>query len=86
MLNLDGRRKNCYTCCMTTITIPAINLDQETAIILFLDALHVPYKMTGDIEETDYLRSFPANAEHLNKSMEQGKNGQITQISLDDIC
>lgn len=75
-----------HICCMTTITIPAINSDQETAIMLFLDALHVPYKMTGDIDETDYLLSSPANAEHLNKSMEQGKNGQVTQISLDDIC
>ena len=63
-LNLDGRGKIYHIYYMTTITIPAINSEQATAIMLFLDARHVPYKMTGDVDETDYQLSFPANANH----------------------
>ena len=31
------------------------------------------------------LLSSDANAEHLQKSMEQEKNGKVTQLNLDDI-
>lgn len=70
---------------MTTLTIPQLNQDQETAIRIFLDALHVDYKASDETDETAYLLSSPANAEHLQKSFEQAKKGEVTSVSLDDI-
>lgn len=45
---------------MTTLTIHPANSDQETAIRIFLDALHVEYKTGGDADDTVYLMSSPA--------------------------
>jgi glucose-6-phosphate isomerase len=70
---------------MTTLTVHPVSEDQETAIRLLLDALHVDYKATEDTDETEYLLSSPANAEHLKKSIEQGQKGEVTNLSLDDI-
>jgi len=70
---------------MTTLTISAVNQDQETAIRIFLDALHVDYKASEEADETAYLLASPANAEHLQKSIEQAKKGEVTSFSLDDI-
>jgi hypothetical protein len=70
---------------MTTLTIHPTSDEQETAIRIFLDALHVDYKAAEETDDTTYLLSSPANAEHLQKSIEQGKNGEVTKLGLDDI-
>jgi hypothetical protein len=70
---------------MTTLTISPANQDQETAIRIFLDALHVEYKASEETDETAYLLATPANAEHLQKSIEQAKKGEVTSVNLDDI-
>lgn len=70
---------------MTTLTVHPISEDQETAIRIFLDALHVDYKTTEASDDTDYLLSSPANAAHLQKSIEQAQNGEVVKLSLDDI-
>jgi hypothetical protein len=70
---------------MTTLTIHPNTSDQETAIRIFLDALHVDYKASEDLDDTSYLLSSVANAEHLKKSIEQGQNGEVTKLHLDDI-
>jgi len=70
---------------MTTLTVHPVSEDQETAIRLFLDALHVDYNATDEMDETEYLMSSPANAEHLQRSIEQGNRGEFTRIGLDDI-
>ena len=70
---------------MTILTVHPLSSDQETAIRMFLDALHVDYKANDDTDETAYLLSSSANAEHLKKSIEQAKNGEVTELHLDDI-
>lgn len=70
---------------MATITIHPATSDQETAIRIFLDALHVEYK-SEEIDDTEYLLSSSANADHLKKSVAQSKNGETTKLNLDDIC
>ena len=70
---------------MTTLTISPASSDQETAIRIFLDALHVEYKANDDADDTTYLLSSTANAEHLKKSIEQGQKGEVTTLHLDDI-
>jgi len=70
---------------MTTLTIHPVSEDQETAIRIFLDALHVEYKTTDETDETEYLLSSPANEAHLQKSIEQGQRGEVTKLNLDDI-
>jgi len=71
---------------MSTLTIHPADMDQETAIRLFLDALHVSYKSTEkDIDETGYLSASTAMKAHLDKAAEQEKNNEGVQISLGDI-
>lgn len=38
------------------------------------------------MDETEYLLSSEANAEHLRLSIEQAKRGEFTELSLQDIC
>jgi hypothetical protein len=70
---------------MTTLTIHPISEDQETAIRIFLDALHVEYQTMEASDDTTYLLSSAANAAHLQKSIEQAQNGEVVKLSLDDI-
>ncbi|GAA4463067.1 hypothetical protein GCM10023093_10720 [Nemorincola caseinilytica] len=71
---------------MSTLTIHPADMDQETAIRLFLDALHVNYKTSEkETDETEYLSASPAMKEHLNKAVQQDKNNEGSQVSLDDI-
>jgi hypothetical protein len=68
------------------LTIHPADMDQETAIRLFLDALHVNYKSTEpNLDETEYLSSSQAMKAHLDKAAQQEKNGEGKSISLDDI-
>ena len=39
----------------------------------------------NSIQETAYLLSSPANAEHLRASVADAEQGKVTQISLDDL-
>ena len=70
---------------MITLTIHPANSDQDTAIRLFLDALHVDYKTGEEMDETDYLKSSPAMVEQMNKAMNEEQLGEGTKISLDEI-
>jgi hypothetical protein len=70
---------------MTTLTTNPLSSDQETAVRMFLDALHIEYKTNEDTDDTTYLLSSTANAEHLKKSIEQGQKGEVTELHLDDI-
>jgi hypothetical protein len=70
---------------MTTLTIHPVSDEQETAIRIFLDALHVDYKASEETDDTAYLLSSPANVEHLKKSIDQAQKGEVTKLGLDDI-
>lgn len=70
---------------MTTLTIHPANLDQDTAIRVFLDALHVDYKTGDEMNETDYLNSSPSMVDKLNNAISEEQNGKGTTISLDEI-
>lgn len=70
---------------MTTLTIHLENPDQETAVRLFLEALHVKYVSSQTENETVYLQSSPAMVDHLKKAAEQEQRGEGVKIALDDI-
>lgn len=70
---------------MNTLIVHPRTADEETAIRIFLDALHVAYRADDTEDDTAYLLSSGANAEHLKKSFEQGQNGELTALSLDDV-
>jgi hypothetical protein len=70
---------------MNTLTIHPTNSDQETAIRIFLDALHVEYKSADNIDETSYLMSSPAMVEQLDKALEQEACNEGVKITLDDV-
>ena len=63
---------------MSTLTIHPADMDQETAIRLFLDALHVSYSASGkNIDETEYLSASSAMKEHLDKAAQQEKTAKV---------
>ena len=71
---------------MNILNVHPTDSNQETAIRMFLDALHVDYKSTEkEMDETEYLSASAAMREHLDKAAEQEKNAQGVKISLDDI-
>ena len=75
-----------YICIMSTLTIHPTDMNQETVIRLFLDALHVNYNTSEkDMDETEYLSASAAMKAHLDKAAEQEKNNEGKNISLDDI-
>ena len=53
-----------------------IDSDLETAIRMFLDALHVQYKTDNDVDDTTYLNSSPAMIEHINTAIKQETEGK----------
>jgi len=69
---------------MATITIHTADINQETAIRVFLDALKVEYK-SDETDDTEYLLASSSNADHLQKSINQSEQGELTKLSLDDI-
>jgi len=71
---------------MSTLTIHPENIDQETAIRLFLDALHVKYQASEQsMDDTAYFLASPVMTERLNIAAEQEKNGAGKTITLDEI-
>ena len=70
---------------MSILTVHPVKSDQETAIRLFLDALHVQYKTEDETDETAYLTSSPAMVEQINTAIEQEKRGEGIRVTLDDI-
>lgn len=70
---------------MKTLTVHPANSDQDTAIKLFLDALHVEYQTAEEMNETDYLMSSPAIVKQMDKAMDEEQRGEGTKVLLDDI-
>ena len=65
-----------------------VDADAEPVMIL-LDDLHKAVLMSEreftSWQETEYLLSNPANAAHLRKSLEQARNGQVSERDLIEI-
>lgn len=71
---------------MSTLTIHPADLNQETAVRMFLDALHIDYKTSENaIDDTEYLNMSPEMKERLKKAKSQEENGEGIAVSLDDI-
>ena len=70
---------------MKTLVIYLENADQEIAIQQFLDALHVNYEATNNVDETDYIISSPVMAQRLYEAKTQKERGEGVKITLDDI-
>ena len=70
---------------MAPLTVLPANSDQDTAIRLFLDALHVEYKTAEEMDETAYLLSSPAMVQHINIALSQEEKGEGKRVTLDEI-
>ncbi len=70
---------------MTTLMVRPANSDQETAIRLFLDALHVEYRSGEEIDDTAYLMSSPAMVEQINTAIAQEDRGEGAKLNLDEV-
>ncbi len=70
---------------MAPLTVHPANSDQDTAIRLFLDALHVEYKSGEETDETAYLMRSAAMAEQINTAIKQEEEGEGKKVTLDDI-
>jgi hypothetical protein len=58
---------------MKTLTIHSISPEQEKAIRIFLDALHVEYKVNDDADNTTYLLSLSTDPEQSKKPIQKNK-------------
>ena len=70
---------------MTTFIIHLENADQEIAVRLFLDAHHVSYEATGEMDETAYLTSSTNMIKRLNEAKAQKERNEGVKIILDNI-
>lgn len=70
---------------MKALKINPINKDQEKAIKLFLDALHVNYEQVEEVDATTHLNSSPVMIERLNESIQQAKEGKVRSFSRADL-
>jgi len=70
---------------MKALKINPVNKDQEKAIKLFLDALHVNYEQVEDVDATTHLNSSPVMAERLKESIQQAKQGKVRSFSRADL-
>lgn len=70
---------------MKVLKINPVNKDQEKAIKLFLDALHVSYGQVEEVDATTYLTSSPEMVERLNERIQQAKEGKVRSFSRADL-
>lgn len=70
---------------MKALKINPINKDQEKAIKLFLDALHVKYEQIDEVDATIHLTSSSAMVERLNESIQQAEEGKVRSFSRADL-
>jgi hypothetical protein len=71
---------------MRTITIHPVDMGEETAIRLFLEALRISYSVGGkDADENEYLLASLSMKQRLDKMPLHEKNGKDIKIPLDDI-
>lgn len=70
---------------METIIIHPVNEAQQKALQVILDGFKVPYENEPISDATDYLLSTKANKEWLDNAMKEAKNGEGTEIKLEDL-
>ena len=54
---------------MKTPTIYPSNTENDTATRIIPDALHVEYKFTDEVDETDYRISSPDMIKHIDEAI-----------------
>lgn len=59
-------------------TIIVSNQDEEQAVLVSLDDFQA-------MEETAYLLSSPANRAHLEKSLQEAKDGKFVELPTEDL-
>ena len=50
-----------------------------------MDNRNYEYEETDETDATDYLLSSDAMKDHLKKSIQQAKDGQVSTVPLDDL-
>ena len=70
------------------IIVSPKNEQEERLLLDFLEDLHYNYQPAADEEEmdtTNYLLSNEANKRHLLESIQQAKEGKLTEIKTEDL-
>lgn len=70
---------------METFIIHPENEEQQKALQVMLEGFKVPYEKEPALDATEYLLSTEANKDRLNKAIQEDKNGEGTEIKLDDL-
>ena len=68
------------------ILVSPQNEQEEKLLLDFLESRHYNYQPAIDeMDTTDYLLSNEANKKHLFESLQQAKEGKLTEINTEDL-
>lgn len=70
---------------MNSLTVKIHNENEEKVLLDFLKSRHYEYEEGGEVDTTEYLLSSEAMKNHLEKGLQEVKEGKVSSIPLSDL-